>query len=231
MINVKEKFDELENLLGVTFKDKKLLEQAFYHRSYLNEIKLNLQSNERLEFLGDSILSLVVSYYLFTLRTNDAEGELTNLRAYIVKTKSLAEAARKLNLGSFLHLSKGEEISGGRNNPQLLANTYEALLGAIFLDLGLNVVKKVINETLLSLFEKEVKQGPPKDAKSELQEIVQERLKRSPHYKILLTKGPDHAKQFLVAVFIGGKEYGRGLGNSKQIAEEQAAQKALQRLT
>ena len=228
---MKEKFDELENLLGVTFKDKKLLEQAFYHRSYLNEIKLNLQSNERLEFLGDSILSLVVSYYLFTLRTNDAEGELTNLRAYIVKTKSLAEAARKLNLGSFLHLSKGEEISGGRDNSQLLANTYEALLGAIFLDLGLEAVKKVINETLLSLFEKEVKQGPPKDAKSELQEVVQEKLKRSPNYKILETKGPDHAKQFLVAVFIGGKEYGRGLGNSKQIAEEQAAQKALQRLT
>ena len=228
---MKEKFDELENLLGVTFKDKKLLEQAFYHRSYLNEIKLNLQSNERLEFLGDSILSLVVSYYLFTLRTKDAEGELTNLRAYIVKTKSLAEAARKLNLGSFLHLSKGEEISGGRDNSQLLANTYEALLGAIFLDLGLEAVKKVINETLLSLFEKEVKQGPPKDAKSELQEVVQEKLKRSPNYKILETKGPDHAKQFLVAVFIGGKEYGRGLGNSKQIAEEQAAQKALQRLT
>lgn len=223
----KKEFDELENLLGVTFKDKKLLEQAFYHRSYLNEVRIDLESNERLEFLGDSVLSLVVSYYLYTLREKDNEGELTNLRAYIVKTKSLAEAARKLNLGNFLHLSKGEEISGGRDNPQLLANTYEALLGAIFLDLGLNVVKKVINETLLSLFEKEVKQGPPKDAKSELQEVVQERLKRSPNYKILETKGPDHAKQFLVAVFIGGKEYGRGLGNNKQIAEEYAAKKAL----
>ena len=223
----KNEFDELENLLNIKFKDKELLKQAFFHRSYLNEVKLNIESNERLEFLGDSILSLVVSYYLYTLRDEDNEGELTNLRAYIVKTKSLAEAARKLNLGSFLHLSKGEGISGGRDNPQLLANTYEALLGAIFLDLGLDVVKKVINETLLSLFEKEVKQGPPKDAKSELQEVVQEKLKRSPNYKILETKGPDHAKQFLVAVSIGGKEYGRGLGNSKQIAEEHAAKKAL----
>lgn len=224
-------FAKLENLLKIRFHDINLAKQAFLHRSYLNEVKLNLKSNERLEFLGDSILSFVTSYYLYALRSEDNEGELTNLRAYIVKTKSLAEAARKLNLGNLLYLSKGEEISGGRNNPQLLANTYEALLGAIFLDLGLNVVKKVINETLLSLFEKEVKQGPPKDAKSELQEVVQERLKRSPNYKILQTKGPDHAKQFLVAVSIGGKEYGRGLGNSKQIAEEQAAREALERLT
>lgn len=224
-------FAKLEDLLKIRFHDINLAKQAFLHRSYLNEVKLNLKSNERLEFLGDSILSLVVSYYLYTLRDEDSEGELTNLRAYIVKTKSLAEAARKLNLGNLLYLSKGEEISGGRNNPQLLANTYEALLGAIFLDLGLDVVKKVINETLLSLFEKEVKQGPPKDAKSELQEVVQERLKRSPNYKILQTKGPDHAKRFLVAVSIGGKEYGRGLGNSKQLAEEQAAREALERLT
>lgn len=233
----KNEFDEIETLLkkvlpsGVKFKDKNLLTQAFYHRSYLNEVKLNLESNERLEFLGDSILSLVVSYYLYTLRGSDNEGELTNLRAYIVKTTSLAAAAKKLNLGAFLRLSKGEEVSGGRNNPQLLANTYEALLGAIFLDLGLDSVKEVINQTLLSLFEKEVKLGPPKDAKSELQEVVQERLRESPHYKILETKGPDHAKEFTVAVFVGGRNLGNGSGNSKQIAEEHAAREALERLT
>lgn len=227
----KNEFDELENLLDIKFKNKTLLAQAFYHRSYLNEVKLNLESNERLEFLGDSILSLVVSHYLYTLRNTDNEGELTNLRAYIVKTTSLAAAAKQLNLGFFLRLSKGEEISGGRNNPQLLANTYEALLGAIFLDLGLNDVKKVISRTLLSLFGKEVKLGPPKDAKSELQEVVQEKLKESPHYKILTTKGPDHAKEFTVAVFIGGQEYGQGIGNSKQVAEEHAAKQALDRLT
>ncbi len=220
-------FLELENLLGISFKDQNLLAQAFCHRSYLNETKLDLQSNERLEFLGDSVLSLVISHYLYTLRDKDNEGDLTNLRAYIVKTKSLAAASKVLNLGSFLRLSKGEETSGGRNNPQLLANTYEALLGAIFLDLGLESVKKVINQTLLSLFGKEVKLGPPKDAKSELQEVVQERLKQSPHYKILQTKGPDHAKEFTVAVFIDGKAYGQGSGNSKQVEEEDAAKKPL----
>lgn len=217
--------------LKLKFKNPSLLKQAFYHRSYLNEVKAKLQSNERLEFLGDSILSMVVSKILFKTRAHDSEGELTNLRAYIVKTKSLAQAAKRLELGKYLHLSKGEELGGGRNNPQLLANTYEALLGAIYLDQGLEVVEKVIKQTLLSLFEKELKIGPPKDAKSNLQEIAQEKFKQSPIYKILESKGPDHAKQFVVAVYIKGKEYGKGKGGSKQVAEEQAASQALQRLS
>jgi len=224
-------FHKLLENLDLKFKDPKILEQVFYHRSYLNEVKMNIESNERLEFLGDSVLSLVISLHLFQTRTKDAEGELTNLRAYVVKTKSLSQAAEKLNLGSFLHLSKGEELGGGRENPQLLANTYEALLGAIYLDQGLDAVKKIIEKTLLPLFEKELKSGPPKDAKSSLQEIVQEKLKASPHYRILETKGPDHAKKFLVAVFVKDKEMGRGEGNSKQVAEEEAASRALQELT
>lgn len=226
-----EQFNQLFKLLNVSFKDPKTLQQAFYHRSYLNEVKLAIKSNERLEFLGDSILSLVVSEILFMTRDQDTEGELTNLRAYIVKTKSLASAAAKLNLGSYLNLSKGEESGGGRENSQLLANTYEALLGAIYLDQGLDTVRRVIKNTLLPLFEKELRLGPPKDAKSNLQEIVQERFKQSPRYKILETKGPDHAKLFIVAVYLKNKEYGRGSGNSKQIAEEIAATQALQRLT
>lgn len=221
----------LQKILKIDFKNPKLLEQAFYHRSYLNEVKQNIQSNERLEFLGDSVLSLIISNYLFSTRNEDAEGELTNLRAYIVKTKSLAQAAKNLNMGDYLHLSKGEEMGGGRENPQLLANTYEALLGAIYLDLGLEAVRKVITQTLLSLFASEIKSGPPKDAKSSLQEIVQERFKQSPNYKILETKGPDHAKQFIVGVYIKSEQYGKGQGNSKQIAEEQAATQALERLT
>lgn len=224
-------FTQLLRLLDINFKDPKLLQQAFLHRSYLNEVKVDMQSNERLEFLGDSVLSLVISYYLYIQRGADSEGELTNLRAHIVKTKSLAEAAKRLQLGEYLKLSKGEEISGGRNNPQLLANTYEALLGSIFLDQGLEVTKRVIDKTLLPFFEQELKMGPPKDAKSSLQEIVQQTKKESPHYKILKTAGPDHAKQFTVAVYIGGKEMGRGTGNSKQIAEEKAAKHALQELT
>ncbi len=224
-------FQKLLTTLNIRFKDIKLLQQAFHHRSYLNEVSLNLESNERLEFLGDSILSFVVSHYLFKARKKDAEGELTNLRAYIVKTTSLAEASRKLGLGNYLRLSKGEELSGGRENPQLLANTFEALLGAIFLDQGLPAVQKVIDKTLVSLFALELKSGPPKDAKSLLQEIVQEKLKNSPHYKILETKGPDHAKKFLVAVYLKNEEYGRGEGHSKQVAEEQAASVALKKLT
>ncbi len=225
-----DELDELLNFLSIKFKDRKTLSQAFYHRSYLNEVKGELKSNERLEFLGDSVLSLITSDALFNLRKEDAEGDLTNLRAYIVKTNSLAKAAKKLNLGKYLKLSKGEEMGGGRENPQLLANTYEALLGAIFLDQGLEVVKRVVEQTLLALFEKELKSGPPKDAKSNLQEIVQEKYKQSPHYKIVGTKGPDHAKEFTVAVYISGKEYGKGSGASKQVAEEQAAIQALGKL-
>ncbi len=224
-------FDKLLKSLSISFKNPKILEQAFYHRSYLNEVKLNIESNERLEFLGDSILSLCVSEFIFSERLQDAEGDLTNLRAYIVKTKSLAQAAEKLDLGSYLHLSKGEELGGGRENPQLLANTYEALLGAIYLDQGLENVRKVVKNTLLSLFERELKLGPPKDAKSSLQEIVQEKFRQSPNYKILKTKGPDHAKQFIVAVYLKGKLYGQGEGGSKQIAEEQAATEALKQLS
>lgn len=222
-------FTKLLNLLHLKFKNPELLHQAFLHRSYLNEIKIDFESNERLEFLGDAVLSLVISCYLFTLRPADSEGELTNLRAHIVKTNSIAEAAEKLNLGKYLSLSKGEEISGGRDNPQILANTYEALLGSVFLDQGLEAVEEVINQSLLPLFEKELKLGPPKDAKSSLQEAVQQKLKQSPHYKILSTQGPDHAKKFTVAVYIGGRKAGQGTGNSKQVAEEQAAKEALQK--
>ena len=211
-------FSGLLKILDIKFNNPGILEQAFIHRSYLNEVKIDSPSNERMEFLGDSVLSLVVSSGLFMKNPKDNEGDLTNLRAYIVNTKSLAKAGKKLNLGSFLKLSKGEELSGGRENTQLLANTYEALLGAIFLDQGLEVVKKVIEETLLSLFEKELEMGPPKDAKSRLQEVVQERLKESPFYKILKTHGPDHAKQFTVAVYVKGKEMGQGTGSSKQVA-------------
>lgn len=223
--------DKLLKSLNISFKNQRILEQAFYHRSYLNEVKLDSKSNERLEFLGDSILSLVISEFLFSERSQDEEGDLTNLRAYIVKTKSLAQAAKRLNLGSLLHLSKGEELGGGRDNSQLLANTYEALIGAIYLDQGLEVVKKVIKSTLLHLFEKELELGPPKDAKSSLQEIVQEKFKQSPIYKILKTTGPDHAKQFIVAVYLKGKQFGSGEGGSKQIAEEQAATRALEKLS
>lgn len=221
---------KLARQLNLKFKNQKIFEQIFIHRSYLNEVKLDSPSNERLEFLGDAVLSLIVSFQLFQNRAKDTEGDLTNLRAYIVKTKSLATAAKKIDLGKYLLLSKGEELGGGRENPQILANTYEALIGAVFLDQGLKCVQEVIEKTLLSLFEKELKVGPPKDSKSRLQEIAQERFRTSPHYETLETLGPDHAKKFIVAAHFGGKEAGRGKGSSKQEAEEQAAKMALEKL-
>ncbi|MDP3973866.1 MAG: ribonuclease III [Candidatus Daviesbacteria bacterium] len=224
-------FSNLLKFLQIRFKNTQLLSQAFIHRSFLNEVKAPLKSNERLEFLGDSVLSLLISQYLFLVREADAEGDLTNLRAYIVKTKSLAQAAQRLNLGKYLKLSKGEEMGGGRENPQLLANTFEALLGAVYLDQGMEGAKKMVDRILLPIFEDEIKHGPPQDAKSSLQELAQEKLKQSPVYKTLKTYGPDHAKQFLVGVYLEGKEMGRGEGSSKQEAEEKGAKEALRKLT
>jgi ribonuclease III len=183
-----------------------------------------------LEFLGDAILSFVISYYLYDLRKLDTEGELTNLRSFIVKTPSLAKAAKDLGLGNMLKLSKGEELSGGRENQQLLANTYEAVTGAIFIDQGIDKARDFIFETLVPLFQEEIEKGPPKDAKSQLQEVLQNKTKQSPQYKILSTSGPDHAKEFVVGVFSQGKLWGKGKGLSKQIAEEGAAEEALANL-
>lgn len=208
-------------------QEKPLFKVAFTHRSHLNETSLDEQSNERLEFLGDSILSFVISTLLYEERPTDAEGDLTNLRSYLVKTQSLAKVAKSLQLGEYLRMSKGEEMSGGRNNPQLLANTFEALLGAIYLSEGIEVAQKFVQEVLVPHFKEQLKSGPPKDAKSLLQELSQNQTKQSPQYKILDTRGPDHAKEFKVGVFAQGKLIGEGSGLSKQIAEEAAAEKAL----
>ena len=216
--------------LEAQVRNNPVFQKAFIHRSFLNEAGPNLESNERLEFLGDSVLSFIISSYLFKQRLSDAEGDLTNLRSYIVKTKSLATAASALELGSYLKLSKGEELSGGRENTQILANTFEALLGAIYLEHGLEEATRFINSHLLPLFEEELKSGPPKDAKSHLQELAQTKTKQSPKYKILGTTGPDHAKQFRVGVFLENKLIGEGEGSSKQVAEEAAAAKALEQL-
>lgn len=212
---------------GIMPQDLGLYQIAFTHRSHLNESKDAPSSNERLEFLGDSILSFIISSFLFKKRLKDTEGDLTNLRAYIVKTDSLAKASKLLGLGEFLILSKGEELSGGRKNPQLLANTYESLLGAIYLDLGIGTATKFVEDTLLPIFIEEVQKGAPKDSKSKLQELVQSKMQLSPKYKILETSGPDHAKQFKVGVFINGKQIGEGMGSNKQQAEEEAAKEAL----
>lgn len=220
----------LQNL-GLKPQNDELYQTAFTHRSYLNESKEIIESNERLEFLGDSVLSFIVSTLLFKARPADTEGHLTNLRAYIVKTDSLAKASEKLSLGKFLRLSKGEELSGGRNNPQILANTYEAVLGAIYLDLGIDEADKFVRSTLIPMFEAEIEKGPPRDPKSQLQEVVQDKYQTSPKYKILSTTGPDHSKIFTVGVFINNELVGKGTGSNKQQAEEVAAAQALEKLT
>ncbi len=220
-----------ENWIKEAVLNKPLYQTAFTHRSFLNESSEKIESNERLEFLGDSVLSLITSTYLFKLRPQDAEGDLTSLRSYIVKTPSLAQASESLHLGQFLRLSKGEELSGGRENTQLLANTFEALLGAIYLTEGMETADKFVKETLLPLFREEILSGPPKDAKSLLQEMTQNQTKQSPRYKILKTFGPDHAKEFTVGVFLQGDQIGEGSGHSKQQAEEEAAGNAIKSLS
>lgn len=225
--------EQLQNSLsklGVKVSNLDYYKQAFTHRSYLNESKQVFRSNERMEFLGDSVLSFIISSHLFKLRQDDNEGDLTNLRAYMVKTDSLAKAAVVLSLGKYLKLSRGEELSGGRNNPQLLANTYESLLGAIFLDLGIDSATLFVHNTLLPLFENEVLRGAPKDPKSTLQELAQYKFHFSPKYKILQAVGPDHAKHFKVGVYLKGDIAGIGEGSSKQQAEESAARQAILKL-
>lgn len=221
---------QILNQLNIKPKNLSFYQNAFIHRSYLNEVKGKIASNERLEFLGDSVLSLIVSQKLYTLRPEDTEGELTNLRSYIVRTESLAQAASKLNLGKYLKLSHGEEVSGGRTNPQILANTYESLLAAIYLDQGFTPSQNFVEITLLELFADIIKIGAPKDPKSVLQEKSQSFLKTSPKYQIITSSGPDHAKTFTIGVFINNQKYGQGSGASKQQAEEKAAKEALKML-
>lgn len=221
--------DILSKKLGITFRNPVLIKQAFIHRSYLNETKTLKESNERLEFLGDSILSFLVSAYLYKNYPQFTEGELTNLRSSIVKTTTLAKVAKDLNLGIYLLLSKGEEESGGRNNTSLLADTFEAFLGAIFLDLDLKTVDGILKSLLFPLLPKILADKTYKDAKSIFQELVQEETKISPAYKVLSQKGPDHAKEFTVGVYVGSKLWGTGVGKSKQEGETHAAGSALEK--
>lgn len=213
------------------FNDPELLEQAFTHRSYLNESKKNLDSNERLEFLGDSILSFIVSKHLYREYPMYNEGVLTNLRSLLVNTKNLAEAAKILDFGEYLKLSKGEHEALGRQNQSILADSYEAFVGALFIDQGLDAVSTFIDETLLSSILKLVEQKTFKDPKSLLQEYAQSKKRGSPIYKVTQEEGPAHAKKFTVAAYVGTNLVGEGKGKSKQEAEENAAKQALEKIS
>lgn len=207
--------------------NKKLLEEALTHRSFLNESREKIPSNERLEFLGDSILSFIVSDYLFNKYPEFNEGKLTNLRSLLVNTKMLAEIAKECDMGSLLRLSKGEEESGGRNNQSLLADTFESFVGALFLDQGVTEVKKFIYLTVIPKADEFIQKNVLKDPKSLLQEYVQSQKQNSPLYKVMEEEGPAHARLFTIGVFIKDELIGEGKGKSKQEAEESAAEKAL----
>ncbi len=216
-------------ILKDKFKDKALFDQALTHRSWLNENAKQRGSNERLEFLGDAVLELIVTDRLYKELPDKEEGYLTALRANIVNTKNLAIAALTINLGDHVFLSKGEADLGGRKNSSLLADAVEAIIGAIYLDHGMEGAKKFINENLLTDLDKKLKE-PLKDAKSSLQEYYQAQKKTPPKYKLVKQDGPDNAKLFTIQVVDAGKILGEGIGKSKQEAQQQAASVALKSL-
>ncbi len=211
-------------------KNKQLFEQAFTHRSYLNEAKEKISSNERLEFLGDSIISFVISEHLFNKHPDYNEGILTNMRSLLVNTKSLAELSRELDFGNYLKLSKGEDESKGRQNQSLLADSFEAYVGALFIDSGIDITKDFLIQVFSQKIQILEKERSFKDPKSLLQEFVQSRKQNSPMYKVLREHGPAHSKIFTMGVYISGKLIDQGEGKSKQEAEESAALEALKKL-
>lgn len=221
---------QFEKKIGVIFKNKNLLRQAFVHRSYLNENPgFELDHNERLEFLGDAVLELVATEYLFYSYDNP-EGELTNWRSALVKGVMLASVATQLGIDHLLHLSRGESRSTGKARQIILANALEALIGAVYLDRGYRVTAKFIKKYILAHTEEIISGGNYIDAKSQFQELYQEQMKITPRYKVLSETGPDHDKIFEIGVYVDDKCLGRGVGSSKQTAEQAAAENALQKM-
>jgi ribonuclease-3 len=227
VFNKPSPFAPLQKVIGVKFKNHAFLERVFVHRSYLNEAKgSELESNERMEFLGDAVLELVVTDHLYRNYPN-AEGDLTNWRSALVKGEHLAKIAHGLNLHDYLQLSRGEEQSGGRKKHYLLANTMEALIGAIYLDRGYKVTAKFIEQFILVHLKEILEKGLHIDAKSHLQEISQGKFSTTPIYRVLKSVGPDHAKTFTIGVYLKEELVGIGVGTSKQAGEQTAARAAL----
>jgi len=222
-------FSQLEKKLGTRFKNKDLLIQAFCHRSYINENPdFYLSHNERLEFLGDAVLELVVTEYLYKEYPKKSEGELTNWRASLVNAKMLAEVAKNLGFNDFLLLSRGEAKELGKARQYILANTFEAFIGAMYLDRGIDTCRKFIEKNLIKELSRIVEKGLFKDAKSHFQEEAQERVGITPNYRVLEEWGPDHAKHFIIGVFLDKTLVAKGEGSSKQEAELEAAKNALE---
>lgn len=221
----------LQEILGVAFKDLSLLEQALIHSSYINENPGSaLTSNERLEFLGDAILGSVIAEKLYQDLPSFTEGEMTELRAALVRRDTLARAARAIGLGDYLYLGRGEEASGGRHKPVNLAGALEAVIAAIYLDQGAATAKDFILRLFNKELQKVVSRGVEVNYKSQLQELIQAREQQTPAYYVIESTGPDHDRRFTVEVRVGDTVLGRGSGRSKKEAETEAARSALERL-
>lgn len=222
---------ELQEVIGFPFDDDSLLREALVHRSYLNENpSFPSADNQRLEFLGDALLDFVAGDYLYRRYPKMREGELTSLRAALVKEETLARFAQALGLGRYLYLGRGEEESGGRERPSLLADAFEALVGALYLDGGLKAAERFILPFLEPETEQIVAQGELRDYKSLFQEEAQRRFQSTPLYRTIDERGPDHNKVFTVEVLIEEKLCGRGEGTTKQAAEQEAARQALEKI-
>ncbi|MBP9670004.1 ribonuclease III [Candidatus Woesebacteria bacterium] len=222
---------DLITQLNLTVKNEHLIQNAFVHRSYLNESKEFEMSNERLEYLGDAVLELATSHYLYNTYPDFQEGMLTNMRAALVRTESLGDTATELGFPKLLLMSKGEEATGGRSNRSILADTFEAFLGAIYLDQGYEPCVKLLSEHLFTKADNVLKTATYKDNKSLLQEIAQSRYKATPMYNLISESGPDHDKEFVMQVEIAGTLYGEGKGKSKQTSQEDAAKNTLEMIT
>lgn len=220
--------EKFEKKIGINFKDKNLLEQAFIHRSYINENpSLNKNHNERLEFLGDAVLELAVTDYLYKKYPNKNEGDMTSLRAALVNANTLSEIAKDAGMENFLLLSKGEKKDTGKARQYILANTFEAVAGAIYLDQGYESIVSFLEKILFPRLEEIIDKKLWIDAKSLFQEKAQEKTGITPSYKIIKEWGPDHAKNFLVGVCLNGDLIAEGEGDSKQEAEQSAARHGL----
>jgi len=213
---------EFMKKLGVTYNDQSFLETALTHRSFLNENKSVKEHNERLEFLGDAVLELVVTEYLYRNYPNP-EGELTNWRSALVKTETISDVSRELGVEEYLLMSKGESKSFGRSRQLLLANSFEAISGSIYLDQGYDAARDFITKNLLTRLDYIIKERLYVDPKSEFQELAQEHEGVTPRYEVISEEGPDHNKKFLVGVFVGDTKWGEGAGSSKQAAQQAAA--------
>jgi len=229
MTEHEKQLDELQALLDYRFQNPALLELAITHRSYINEHAAT-EHNERIEFLGDAVLELLVTEYLYTNYPNKPEGDMTSWRSALVKGEQLANIATELGLGQYLRMSKGEARSGGREKAYLLANMFEAVLGAMYLDGGYDVPKTFVHRVLLPRLEEILATGAHVDAKSHLQELAQEKLSITPAYKVVGETGPDHAKTFEIVAYFGKDKQQTGTGANKKEAEQDAARATLEAL-